>query len=215
MHALWFVAIAAVLCGCAEEKSEVIDQQPLAPPGVFAPLPPAVQNPLFPKAGVGAMTAGGVKLAIETSGLTYRIRISPGTNTVEYDQRSFQPPTPGLCPRGAGAYLKTKQDEYISCSGTEKGYSSASMSSQISFPPTNINYISLSGTNDFVSKSYEVPEILWGIGMCAPVKSIHKIKLGFRVELRVNGDEREYAAETDWSLASPELIDVLKKGYSK
>ena len=168
---------------------------------------------LFSLVSAAVVKADDVKVTIENSGLTYRIRINPGTNTVQYDDRSFQPPSPGLCPAGAITYLRTKRDEYISCSGTENGYSSASMSSQTF--PTNINYISLSGTNDFISKPYDVPEILRGIGLCAPIKSIHKIKLGFRMELRINGVERGYTAETDWALVSPELANALKKEYSK
>jgi hypothetical protein len=210
-HTSWFMTIALVLCGCAEEKSEVIDQQALASPGgVFAPLPPAVQNPLSPKAGVGAMTADGVKLTIETSGMTYRIRISPGTNTVEYDRRSFQPPSPGLCPGGAVAYLKTDKDALVGCNDGSRGYASSGMSSTVSF--TN-NYILLAGTNDFVSRPYEVSEILAGFNECAPakaVRSIRKIQLGFSVDLRVNGVERGYVAKTEWSKISPDWIKALK-----
>ncbi len=66
------------------------------------------------------------------------------------------------------------------------------MSSTVSF--TN-NYVLLAGTNDFVSRPYEVSEILAGFNECAPakaVKSIRKIQLGFSVDLRVNGVERGY-----------------------
>jgi len=51
MHSLWFIAIAAALCGCAEE-APITYQEPLTSPGgVFSTLPPAVQNSVRAEAG--------------------------------------------------------------------------------------------------------------------------------------------------------------------
>jgi len=53
MNTLWFVAIAAALCGCANDYSGVTYQQPLTSPGgIFATLPPAVQNSVRAEAGL-------------------------------------------------------------------------------------------------------------------------------------------------------------------
>ena len=52
-HSVWFVAIAAAaLCGCAVDETQMSYQHPLTSPGgVFATLPPAVQNTVRVEAG--------------------------------------------------------------------------------------------------------------------------------------------------------------------
>jgi hypothetical protein len=51
-HTLWIVAIAAALCGCADQQS-ITYQQPLnSPGGEFATLPPTVQNSVRAEAGM-------------------------------------------------------------------------------------------------------------------------------------------------------------------
>jgi hypothetical protein len=147
-------------------------------------------------------------LTLETfSNLTYRIKISPGTNAVAYEKEAFEPPSPGLCPGGAIAYLKTKRGAPIRCDGSDDGYSSARMSSQITLTNT---YVSLAGTNDFVSRSYDMPVILGGIQNCPTAKSAHDIKVAFQMRLRVNGVESNYTAESEWFPIPAELLKALK-----
>jgi hypothetical protein len=43
-HALWFVAVIAAVCGCADQPLVTYDQPLTSPGGEFAKLPPAVQN---------------------------------------------------------------------------------------------------------------------------------------------------------------------------
>lgn len=52
-HALWFVAIAVALCGCAEPPAMSYTQPLTSPGGEFATLPPAVQNSVRAEAGMG------------------------------------------------------------------------------------------------------------------------------------------------------------------
>jgi hypothetical protein len=153
---------------------------------------------------VASSKAEGVKVSIEISNLTYQVRISPGTNTVEYDKGSFQPGSPGLCPAGAFAYLLDKRGAYLG-SGPQKEYSSAAMSSHISFHP---DYAPLSETTDFVSGPHNISEILFGINLQRGyTEAIRKIKLGFRATLRVNGVETNCVAESDWL---PNTDKILK-----
>ena len=57
-YCLWCVAIAAVLCGCASEESSVTYHEPLTSPGgVFATLPPTVQNTLRAEAGMAEISS--------------------------------------------------------------------------------------------------------------------------------------------------------------
>ena len=51
-HALWFVAIATLLCGCAEQPMVAYDQPLNSPGGEFSKLPPAVQNSVRAEAGM-------------------------------------------------------------------------------------------------------------------------------------------------------------------
>jgi hypothetical protein len=51
-HALWFVAITAALCGCAEPPLLSYTQPLTSPGGDFATLPPAVQNSVRSEAGM-------------------------------------------------------------------------------------------------------------------------------------------------------------------
>jgi len=51
IHSLWFVAIAAALCGCADETRMTYQQPLTSPGGIFATLPPAVQNTVRAEAG--------------------------------------------------------------------------------------------------------------------------------------------------------------------
>jgi len=56
-HTLWIIAIAAALCGCAEETPVATYHQPLTSPGgKFARLPPAVQNTVRAEAGMTEIT---------------------------------------------------------------------------------------------------------------------------------------------------------------
>lgn len=56
-HTLWVIAIAAALCGCAEETPVVTYHHPLTSPGgKFARLPPAVQNTVRAEAGMTEIT---------------------------------------------------------------------------------------------------------------------------------------------------------------
>jgi hypothetical protein len=57
MRTLWVVAIAAALCGCAEESPVATYHRPLTSPGgKFARLPPAVQNTVRAEAGMTEIT---------------------------------------------------------------------------------------------------------------------------------------------------------------
>jgi hypothetical protein len=57
-HALWFVAIATIFCGCAAEETPMTYQHPLTSPGgVFATLPPAVQNTVRAEAGMAELSS--------------------------------------------------------------------------------------------------------------------------------------------------------------
>src|SRR6185312_14138182 len=109
---------------------------------------------------VSTLKAQDVKLNIEKSDTTYRVRISPGTNTVEYDQRAFQPSSSGLCPWGAVAYLKDGRDVDIDCGQAVKGYSSSWMVSEVFF---GHDYKLLSEANDFVSGPHDSSQILMGV----------------------------------------------------
>jgi hypothetical protein len=51
-HILWFVVIAAALCGCADQPLVAYDQPLNSPGGEFAKLPPAVQNSVRAEAGM-------------------------------------------------------------------------------------------------------------------------------------------------------------------
>jgi hypothetical protein len=51
-YTLWFVAIAAALCGCAEQPLVAYDQPLNSPGGEFSKLPPAVQNSVRAEAGM-------------------------------------------------------------------------------------------------------------------------------------------------------------------
>ena len=55
-HALWIVAIAAALCGCAEEPVITYHHPLTSPGGKFARLPPAVQNSVRAEAGMSEIT---------------------------------------------------------------------------------------------------------------------------------------------------------------
>jgi len=48
---LWFVAIAIALCGCADETRMTYHQPLDSPGGIFATLPPAVQNSVRAEVG--------------------------------------------------------------------------------------------------------------------------------------------------------------------
>jgi hypothetical protein len=52
MHAFWFIAIAAALCGCADHPLVTYDQPLTSPGGEFSKLPPAVQNSVRAEAGM-------------------------------------------------------------------------------------------------------------------------------------------------------------------
>jgi hypothetical protein len=58
-HSVWFVAMAAAaLCGCAVEETQMSYQHPLTSPGgVFATLPPAVQNTVRAEAGMAEIAS--------------------------------------------------------------------------------------------------------------------------------------------------------------
>lgn len=51
-HVVWFVAIAAALCGCADPPLASYNQPLTSPGGEFATLPPAVQNSVRAEAGM-------------------------------------------------------------------------------------------------------------------------------------------------------------------
>lgn len=51
-HSLWFIAIVAGLCGCAEPTVVTYHQPLISPGGEFAMLPPAVQNSVRSQAGM-------------------------------------------------------------------------------------------------------------------------------------------------------------------
>jgi hypothetical protein len=81
------------------------------------------------------------------------------------------------------------------------------MSSNVTFTNT---YVSLAGTNDFVSRSYDIPVILGGIQNCPAANSAHDIKVAFQVRLRVNGIESNYIAESGWFPIPTELLKAFK-----
>jgi Neuraminidase (sialidase) len=57
IHPLWFIVIAAALCGCADQQP-IVYQEPLTSPGgEFATLPPAVQNSVRAEAGTAEITS--------------------------------------------------------------------------------------------------------------------------------------------------------------
>jgi phosphotransferase system IIB component len=150
---------------------------------------------------VSTTKAQGVKLTIKNSGSTYQINIGPGTNTVDYDKRAFQSASSSLCPGGVSAYLKNDKDVLMT------SYSSAWASSQIFF---DYDYVRVQGTNDFVSDAYDVSQILNGVELCMNAAAIRKIQIRFHAPLRVNGVERVYTTEADWTSLPPELLKTLK-----
>ena len=56
MNCFWIVAIAAALCGCAEEHVFTYNQPLTSPGGEFARLPPAVQNSVRAEAGMAEIS---------------------------------------------------------------------------------------------------------------------------------------------------------------
>lgn len=64
MHSLWFIAIAAALCGCAEESPFTYQEPLTSPGGEFARLPPAVQNSVRAEAGMAEI----VRISTDNSG---------------------------------------------------------------------------------------------------------------------------------------------------
>jgi len=70
--ALWFVAVAAVICGCAEPPPISYTQPLTSPGGEFATLPPAVQNSVRAEAGMAEISSV-TKNANSVSGV-YEIR---------------------------------------------------------------------------------------------------------------------------------------------
>jgi hypothetical protein len=52
IYTLWFVAVAVALCGCVEEQPFSYQQPLNSPGGVFATLPPAVQNSVRAQVGM-------------------------------------------------------------------------------------------------------------------------------------------------------------------
>ncbi len=71
-HALWFVAIAAALCGCAEPPIVSYTQPLTSPGGQFATLPPAVQNSVRAEAGMAEIES--VTKTGESASGAYEIR---------------------------------------------------------------------------------------------------------------------------------------------
>ena len=70
LHPLWLVAIAAGLCGCAEDRP-ITYRQPLnSPGGVFSTLPPAVQNSVRAEAGMAEIAS----ISKEAAPRVYEIR---------------------------------------------------------------------------------------------------------------------------------------------
>jgi hypothetical protein len=168
--------------------------------------------------GVGFMNsrvngANVVALSVDDSGLVYQVRISPGTNSVEYDEGAFIAPSPGLCPVGAVAFLKAENGADVrSHARPDGGYTSAALSSTLRKGPRR--YRAITNNGEFVSGRHDVGTVLGSLHLCLTPKeidSIRSIKLKFSVHLRLNGIEALHAVETDWLKFSEQLRVPIRR----
>jgi len=78
-RSLWFVAIAVALCGCADETGMTYQQPLNSPGGIFASLPPAVQNSVRAEAGTAEIA-------------TISKEVAPGVYEFQFRNSGVYPP---------------------------------------------------------------------------------------------------------------------------
>lgn len=80
-YTLWIVALAAALCGCAQEPVVSYTQPLTSPGGEFATLPPAVQNSVRAEAGMA-----------EIESVTKNAQSATGVYEIRFRNAAVYPP---------------------------------------------------------------------------------------------------------------------------
>ena len=130
---------------------------------------------------VRAAESTGLSVETDIQQLRYRVVLHLEAVSSEYDELDLIPSAPGLAPRGARVRIKDRTGQLIPCANTERGYSSAELSS--GSPVFKTSFKKAPQSHIVYSDWFAMGDLVRGLEQCSRVRSEKwaSLRIGFTV----------------------------------